>query len=113
LKERSRIKEIQVSEKELETLLIKDLSVIDTSLQYLGRQIETDSGFLDILAFDREEKSLGIIELKVKEDDGQLFQRITYYDWVRSRRELIKGSYKIYLEISSEDLVDSYSSNLF
>jgi hypothetical protein len=116
LKEKPRIKEIQASEKEVESLLIKDLAVIDPNLEYLGRQIETDSGFLDILAFDREQKSIAIIELKVKEDDGQLFQGIRYYDWVRSRRELIKRSYKKDIDTNADDwlilLAPSFSEGL-
>lgn len=116
MKEKSRIEKIQVSEKEVETLLIKDLTVIDPSLEYLSRQIETDSGFLDILAFDREQESIAIIELKVKEDDRQLFQGIRYYDWVRQRRDLIKRSYKKDIDTNADDwlilLAPSFSEDL-
>lgn len=116
MKEKPRVKEVQVSEKELEALLIKDLSVIDPNLEFLSRQIETDSGFLDVLAFDKEEKSIVVVELKVKEDDGQLFQAVRYYDWVRSRIELIRRLYKKDIDLSSDDwlilIAPRFSENL-
>ena len=116
MKEKAKVKQIRVSEKELEALLIQDLNAIDPSLEFLGRQIETDSGFLDVLAFNKEEKYIVIIELKVKQDDGQLFQAIRYYDWARSRIELIKQSYKKEIDINADGwlvlLAPSFSENL-
>lgn len=94
MRKKGKIKKIEVSERELETLLINDLSVIDENLMFLGNQIQTDSGPLDILALDKVDNSLGLIELKVKPDDEQLFQAIRYYDWVRSRIEWINSSYR-------------------
>ena len=115
-KKKEKVKEIQVSEKELEALLIKDLSVIDPKLRFLGRQIETDSGFLDVLAFYEEDNGLVLIELKVKEDDGQLFQVVRYYDWVKSRIELIRRSYKKEIDVNVDPWVilvaPSFSENL-
>lgn len=89
---KEQILRIKVKEKELEDLLINDLEELEEDLKYLGRQIMTDSGSLDILALDRE-KRLVIIELKVKKDDDQLFQSIRYFDWIKSRIEWISRSY--------------------
>ena len=102
---KEKVEELPVSEKELEALLVKDLSVIDPSLVFLGRQIETDSGFLDMLALDKEEKSLVLLELKVKQDDEQLFQAIRYYDWVKSRIELIRRSYRKEIDVNTDPWV--------
>lgn len=104
-KEKGKVREIQVKEKELEALLIKDLSVINGELKFLGRQIETDSGILDILAYYQKDKSVALIELKVEEDDGQLFQVIRYYDWVKSRIELIRRSYRKDIDTSIDPWV--------
>jgi len=116
LSKKQKIKEIQVSEKQLEALLIKDLSVIDPKLRFLGRQIETDSGFLDVLALHEEDNGLALIELKVKEDDGQLFQAVRYYDWVKSRIELIRRSYNKEIDIHVDPWIilvaPSFSENL-
>lgn len=116
MKERGKVREVEVSEKELEALLVKDLSVIDSGLKYLGRQIATDSGVLDVLAFYEEDKSLAIIELKVREDDGQLFQAVGYYDWVKSRIDLIRRSYKKDIDVDIDPWVilvaPNFSENL-
>jgi hypothetical protein len=116
VKEKPRLKEVQVAEKELEDLLIKDLSIIDPDLEYLGRQTETDTGPLDILAYYKQIKSLVVIELKVKEDDSQLFQALRYYDWIRSRVELIRRIYKKDIDLNAEDwlilVAPSFSDSL-
>jgi len=66
-------------EKELESLLVDDLDELEEGMRFLGRQIATDSGSLDILAVDKE-GMLVVIELKVRERDEQLFQGIRYFD---------------------------------
>jgi len=80
-------------EKELESLLIDDLGELEEGLRFLGRQIATDSGALDILAVDKD-GLLVVIELKVNERDDQLFQGIRYFDWVKSRIEWISRSFQ-------------------
>lgn len=115
---KEKVKKIKVTERELEALLVEDLSAIDPKLKFLGHQIETDSGFLDILAVDEEDDGLALIELKVKEDDGPLFQTIRYYDWVKSRAELISRSYReqARIDVKVDPLVvlvaPSFSENL-
>ena len=79
-------------ETELESLIINDLDEIEEGLNLLGRQIKTDSGPLDILAINKE-GSLVVIELKVKEEDEQLFQGIRYFDWVKFHIEWIAQAY--------------------
>jgi Holliday junction resolvase-like predicted endonuclease len=78
-----RIKEISISEKELEDFVVKNPEVVEEGMSILGRQIRTDSGPLDILAVD-EDGVLTVIELKNKADDEQLDQGLRYYDWART-----------------------------
>jgi len=94
MSDNKRIKKVSVSEAELEKLLIDDLSVVDPSLIFLGHQIHTDDDILDVLAMDKENNQLVLLELKVKPDDGQLFQALNYYDWVSSRIEWIARTYQ-------------------
>lgn len=84
---------IDVSETDLETILINDLDEISEGMKFLGRQIDTDTGTLDILAVDSD-GMLTILELKIKQDDEQLFQGVRYYDWIKSRIEWIRRSYE-------------------
>ena len=69
-----------------------------------------------MLAFHEEDNGLALIELKIKEDDRQLFQAIRYYDWVKSRIELIRRSYKKDVDVSVDPWVilvaPSFSENL-
>jgi RecB family endonuclease NucS len=67
----SKIEEVEVSEKELENLLVENPEAIERGMKILGRQIQTDTGPLDILAVD-EDGVLTLIELKNEVDDGQL-----------------------------------------
>jgi RecB family endonuclease NucS len=78
----SKIERVDVSEKELEDLLVENPDAIEKGMKILGRQIQTDSGPLDILAVD-EDGVLTLIELKNEVDDGQLDQGLRYYDWAR------------------------------
>lgn len=94
MSDKNKIKEISVSEIELEKLLSENLSVVDPSLIFLGHQIPTEDGILDILAMDKENGQLALIELKIKADDNQLFQALNYYDWASSRIEWIGRTYK-------------------
>jgi hypothetical protein len=45
----SKIEEVKVNEKELENLLVENPEAIERSMKILGRQIQTDTGPLDIL----------------------------------------------------------------
>ena len=83
-----KIKQINVDERELEDLLVKNPEAIEEGMNILGRQIQTDSGPLDILASDAD-KVLTVIELKNEIDDKQLDQGLRYYDWVKSNIQWI------------------------
>jgi len=89
----ARIKEISISEKELEDLVVKNPEVVEEGMSILGRQIRTDSESLDILAVD-EDGVLTVIELKNKADDGQLDQGLRYYDWARANISWIARSFE-------------------
>jgi Holliday junction resolvase-like predicted endonuclease len=83
-------------------------------MKILGRQIQTDSGPLDILAVD-EDGVLTIIELKDEVDDKQLDQGLRYYDWVRTNIQWISRSFK---EVDAEQeprlilIAPTFSENL-
>jgi RecB family endonuclease NucS len=60
-----RLKAIQysriASEKQLESLLAADVSVIDSDLMLIGRQVATASGgFIDLLALDSSRRVVAI-----------------------------------------------------
>lgn len=88
-----KIKEIEVNEKELEDLLIKNPEAIEEGTTILGRQVKTDSGPLDILAVD-DDGILTIIELKDEIDDRQLDQGLRYYDWAKTNIQWISRSFE-------------------
>jgi RecB family endonuclease NucS len=68
----NRITEIEIKEKNvLEPMLVQDLEQIEQGLKFIGRQLPTVSGPLDILAVDSD-GALVIIELKSVIDEGQL-----------------------------------------
>jgi hypothetical protein len=95
-----KIEEVGVSERELEDLLVEDPEAIERGMKVLARQVQTDSGPLDILAVD-EDGVLTLIELKNEVDDGQLDQGLRYYDWARANIQWISRSFK---EVDSEEL---------
>jgi hypothetical protein len=90
----NRITEIEIKEKnELEPMLVQDIEQIEQGLKFIGRQMPTDSGPLDILAVDSD-GALVIIELKSVIDEGQLIQGLRYYDWVATNAAWISHAYK-------------------
>jgi len=110
---------IETKETELENLLVKFPDSIEEQLTILGRQIKTDSGWLDILATDID-GALVVIEVKATTDDGQLDQGLRYYDWVRANIPLISHSYSvekgIKIDITQEPwlilIAPSFSKNM-
>jgi RecB family endonuclease NucS len=109
-----KIEEVEVSEKELEDLLVDNPDTIERGMKILGRQIQTDTGPLDILAVD-EDGVLTVIELKNEVDDGQLDQGLRYYDWVRTNIQWLAKNFK---EVDADELprliliAPSFSENL-
>lgn len=72
------VKNSKFIEKELENMLIKDLSVIEDGLVFIGSQYPVNKGFIDVLARDRNNK-LCIIELKNAKRDTKLIEQCVYY----------------------------------
>ena len=77
------------NETELETLIVRNLDVIETGLKLISHQVRTGSGIIDILCSDADNR-LTVIELKVKESDRVLLQALTYHDWVNENALAIK-----------------------
>jgi Endonuclease NucS len=73
------------SEKKLEDILEKDLSILSEDLLLIGRQIQTDYGkFIDMLALDQE-GNLAIIELKKNRTPREVVaQALDYASWVQN-----------------------------
>lgn len=67
-----------ISEKELEMMLIKDLNVIEDGMTLIKNQHPVGNGFIDILARDKNGK-LCIIELKVVKDCKDIIYQSVYY----------------------------------
>jgi hypothetical protein len=89
-----KVKIISLREREeLEPLLVSNPDLIEEGMKVLARQLQTDSGPLDILAVD-EEGALVVIELKDEVDDEQLDQGIRYYDWVAANLAWLSTVYK-------------------
>lgn len=72
------------AEKKLESVLDKDISVIDSSLMVIGRQVPTSFGkYIDLLAIDSE-GHLAIIELKRDRTPRDVVaQTLDYASWVQ------------------------------
>ncbi|PEE40544.1 endonuclease NucS domain-containing protein [Bacillus pseudomycoides] len=73
------------SEKKLEAILEKDLSILSDDLLLIGRQIRTNYGkFIDMLAIDPE-GNLSIIELKRNRTPREVVaQVLDYASWVQN-----------------------------
>lgn len=74
------------TETELEGILIDDPQMIEEGFRILKSQRRTTpySKRLDLLGVDAK-GTLTVVELKVKEDDGQLPQAMEYFDWLLER----------------------------
>jgi len=83
---------IELSEKELESLIVADPSQIEEGLKLISHQHPTDSGPLDILAVDTG-GSLVIIELKIEANEEHLNQGLRYYDWARQNLAWLAKDY--------------------
>lgn len=65
-------------EKDLEELLIKDISLIEDGMVFVDNQVRVESGIIDILARDKN-KTLCVIELKVVSDCKEIIWQSSYY----------------------------------
>lgn len=68
----------KLSEKELENLLVQDLSLIEEEMSLIKQQYSVDNGYIDILARDKDDK-LCIVELKVTDSDSRVVNQSVYY----------------------------------
>jgi hypothetical protein len=106
---------VEVSERELEQLLVDDPGCIDEGMRILDRQVPTDTGPLDILATDTD-SVLSIVELKVTLDEGHLAQGLRYYDWARTNLEGIARHYPNKVDVNQEPalilIAPRFSQNL-
>jgi len=111
----SKIKKIELSEKELEDIIFNNPETVEDGLSILNRQIPTDSGPLDLLAADSD-GVLTVIELKNEINDGQLDQGLRYYDWVRSSIEWISRAHSNKVDVKQEPrlilIAPDFSDNL-
>jgi hypothetical protein len=93
------LKPIQLRERaELEPLVESNPDAVEDGLVILARQLETDTGPLDVLAVDGSGAAV-VIELKVEPDDGHLTQGLRYYDWVSTNIAWIS---KVYPQIDGK-----------
>src|SRR5699024_6670204 len=84
------------SERKLEEILDKDLSILDDKLLPIGRQIATDHGkYLDLLAIN-DDGDIVIIELKRDRTPREVVsQTLDYASWVQDLTfDRIKEIYK-------------------
>ncbi len=86
------IKQVEISEKELEDMLKDNLHLIEEGLKFIGNQIVAGRGPLDILAVDNG-GSLVVMELKVVESDDMLVQALDYYDWTLKHIDSVRRMY--------------------
>ena len=77
------------NERELESLITRNLDVIEEGLTLISHQVRTGAGIIDILCSDADSR-LTVIELKAKESDRLLLQALTYHDWVNENALAIK-----------------------
>lgn len=71
-----------ITEKDLEDYLIKNLELIEPGLRFVSRQVEVTDGFVDILAEDSN-GILCIIEIKINEDKSMIWQSLYYPDEIK------------------------------
>jgi hypothetical protein len=81
-------------EKYLEDLLVDGWGSLawTTPLDYLGRQVPTDLGPIDILARDRTTRDFVVIELKRDRTDDEVVGQLSrYMGWIKERRATPAG----------------------
>lgn len=76
------------SEKELQTLIQKELDAIEEGLELLQREYPSGRGILDFLCADSGGR-LVIVEVKLHEDENVLFQALRYFSDIDKNRYLI------------------------
>ena len=75
-----------ISERDLESLLEKNLSELFPDLVFVSRQFSIEGKKLDILAFDREQNSPVIFELKKGRASEIVAQGLQYFRFLSTRK---------------------------
>lgn len=87
------LKEIEIKdEKELEHLIVNEPSVVEEGLKIIKHQLPTDAGPSDIICVD-ENGRVGIMELKILEEDYMLLQAFKYFDYINENLDAIKNMF--------------------
>jgi hypothetical protein len=89
--------EIEISEKELQNLIVENFHFLFPNLRLLSVEFKLKGdvrlfgvgGRIDILAFDEKKMQLVIFELKKKQSNHILVQAIEYSDFIEDNLELI------------------------
>ncbi len=81
-------KYIPKSEKELHTIIEKDLDSLEEGLELLKYEMGLGTGIPDFLCVDSGGR-LVIIEVKLHEDEYALFQALKYYNEIDKHRYVI------------------------
>jgi hypothetical protein len=81
-------------EKYLEDLIVEQWESLPwaADLEYLGRQVVAEEGFIDILAKDRSTGDFVVIELKRDQTDDEVVGQLSrYMGWAKERRAASAG----------------------
>uniref|UniRef100_UPI00404AA639 hypothetical protein n=2 Tax=Flavobacterium sp. TaxID=239 RepID=UPI00404AA639 len=97
LKDRFFQSEIEISEKELQNLIVKNFDFLFPNLKLLNVEFKLKgdvrligvSGRIDILALDEKKNQIVIFELKKKQSNHIIVQAIEYSDFIEDNLELI------------------------
>lgn len=97
LKDRFFQSEIEISEKELQNLIVNNFDLLFPNLKLLNVEFKLKgdvrligvSGRIDILALDEKKNQIVIFELKKKQSNHILVQAIEYSDFIEDNLELI------------------------
>jgi len=81
------------SEKELHSIIAKELDALEDGLELLKHEYVSRRGILDLLCVDSGGR-LVIIEVKLHEDENILFQALRYYSNIDKDRYLVANVYK-------------------
>lgn len=86
----------ELAEKEIEEMLINDLSIVEDGLNFIGNQVSIGDSVIDIIARDKD-GTLVIIEVKNKDNDERIANQVLYYPTLfeeKTRIITIAPSYK-------------------
>ncbi|MBS7633131.1 DUF91 domain-containing protein [Candidatus Bathyarchaeota archaeon] len=74
---------IEISEKELQQTVEKDLNMLEEGLLFVDHFVPVGVGIIDTLALDKNKNPV-VIEYKVQEgeDETALLQSLSYANWV-------------------------------